>query len=518
MHLTMGLHHALQQKPNAIATIFQGRRRTFAEFGERVAKLAGALQALGVGDGERVAMLSLNSDRYLEYYLAVFWAGGAVNPVNIRWSAAEIAYSLDDCESEILFVDDTFKPLVPELRSRSKTLRTIIHAGDGEAPDGMLSYESLLAAADPVPDAMRETDDLAGVFYTGGTTGFPKGVMLTHTNLFSNALNMLAEGMTAEGSIGLHAAPMFHLADVTFMMALLLRGATHVFIGAFNPVEMLETLTRERVTDTGIVPTMIQMIVEHPSVRDHDLTSLKRILYGASPICEAVLERALSTLPGVEFMQAYGMSELSPVATILPPFFHTREGRKAGKLRSAGRATFYAEVRIVDEDGNEVPRGTVGEGAARGAGVMAGYWNNPEETAKAIRNGWMHTGDGGYMDEDGFVFIVDRIKDMIVTGGENVYSAEVENALAKHPAIAMCAVVGIPDDKWGESVHAVVVLRPGAQVSEAEIKAHCKTLIAGYKCPRSVEFRNELPLSGAGKLLKYKLREPFCRGENRAIR
>lgn len=518
MHLTQGLQRALQLKPNATATIFQGRHRTFAELGQRVAKLAGALQTLGMGVGDRVAMLSLNSDRYLEYYLAVFWAGGVVNPVNVRWSATEIAYSLDDSDTTILFVDDMFKSMASELRSRSKVLRTMIYADDGEASEGLLSYEDLIAEAAPVPDALRENDDLAGVFYTGGTTGFPKGVMLTHRSLFSNALSVLAEGFTSEDSNGLHVAPLFHLAGVTFMLALLLRGGAHSFLSTFNPEEVIETISRERITDTGMVPTMIQLLVDHPAVKAFDITSLKWVLYGASPISESLLERALSTLPDVNFIQAYGMTELSPVATILPPFYHTPEGRKLGKLRSAGRATFYAEVRIVDADGKELPRGTVGEVAVRSAGVMMGYWNKAAETAAAIRDGWMYTGDGGYMDEDGFVFIVDRIKDMIVTGGENVYSAEVENALAKHPSIAMCAVIGIPDDKWGESVHAVVVLKSGAKADEEDITSHCKTLIANYKCPRSIEFRSELPLSGAGKLLKYKLRLPFWQGESRSVR
>lgn len=228
MHLTIGLHRAMQQRPNAIATVFGERRRTFAELGERVSRLASALQTLGLRAGDRVAMLALNSDRYLEYYLAAFWAGGVVNPVNIRWSPTEIVYSLDDCDTAILLVDDAFVPMAAELRSRSKVLRTMIHTGEGETPEGMLSYEAVLAAATPIPDAMRSGEELAGILYTGGTTGIPKGVMLSHRNLFSNALNMLAEGAIAEGGVGLHAAPMFHVADVTLMLALLLRGGRHV--------------------------------------------------------------------------------------------------------------------------------------------------------------------------------------------------------------------------------------------------------------------------------------------------
>ncbi len=511
MYLTQGLHRALQQKPQAIATICNGRRHSFAQLGERVAKLAGALQELGLAAGDRVAMLSLNSDRYLEYYLATLWAGGVVNPVNIRWSVGEIAYSLQDCDSHILIVDDQFAPMVPALRVQAPTLQTVIWAGEGAVcPAGMLSFEALLAAASPVPDAMRSDDDLAGIFYTGGTTGFPKGVMLTHSNMMSNTLGMLGIRQSSEHDIGLHSAPMFHLADVAFLMALLLRGGTHSFVPMFTPQGVLEAIQRDGANEAILVPTMIQMLVDYPGVKDYDLSSLKHVIYGASVISEAVLERAFAAIPGAGFIQGYGMTEVAPLATVLTPEYHALSGPKAGKLRSAGRALLNVDVRIVDEHGVELPRGTVGEVAVRGPNVMKGYWNKPAETAAAIKNGWMHTGDGGYMDADGFVFIVDRIKDMIVSGGENVYSAEVENALAKHPAIAMCAVIGIPDAKWGETVHAAIVFKPDASATVEEIQTHCKALIAGYKCPRSVEFRSEIPISGAGKLLKFKLREEYA--------
>jgi long-chain acyl-CoA synthetase len=240
-------------------------------------------------------------------------------------------------------------------------------------------------------------------------------------------------------------------------------------------------------------------------------------MYGASPIGEALLERAMRQLPGAEFIQAYGMTELAPAATVLPAWYHSPEGRKAGKLRSAGRATFCTEVAIVDADDGELPRGQVGEVVVRSPCVMLGYWNKPRETAEALRGGWMHTGDSGYMDHDGFLFIVDRIKDMIVSGGENVYSVEVENALVRHPAVAACAVIGIPDPQWGEAVHAVVVKKAGASVTAEQLREHCKALIAGYKCPRSVDFVDALPLSGAGKVLKRTLREPFWQGRERRV-
>lgn len=518
MYLTQALHRAVQQHPHRIAVRFGDCQRTFPEFADRVARLAGALQTLGMQTGDRVAMLALNSDRYLEYQMAVPWGGGVLNPCNIRWSAAEILYSLEDSGSTILLVDETFRPMVEQIRRDCSTLREVVYCSDGDVPAGMHGYEALLAGAEPVVDALRRGEDLAGIFYTGGTTGFPKGVMLSHTNLCSSGLALRAEELAMPGGTYLHAAPMFHLADIGLAMPHWIEGNTHAIIPAFNPELVLDTLERDRVTNMLLVPTMIQMLVDHPAMKKpRDLSSLKTIAYGASLIPEAVLERAMAALPGVGFVQAYGMTELSPLATINPAWYHTPEARQLGKLRSAGRASYCTEVRIVDAQGKEVPRGTVGEVAVRGPNVMQGYWNKPEQTAAAIRDGWMHTGDGAWMDEDGFIFIADRLKDMIISGGENVYSAEVENALAQHPAVAACAVIGVPSDKWGEAVHAVVVRKPEHEASAETLIAHCKSLIAGYKCPRSVDFKDALPLSGAGKVLKTKLREPFWQGRERTV-
>lgn len=516
-YLTQGLHRAIQRTPNKLATVCGQRRRSYAEFGHRVARLAGALQKLGMKADDRIGMLSLNSDRYLEYYLGVWWGGGTVNAANTRWNASEIAYSLDDCDTRVLIVDDQFLPMVESLRQQSRSLQTLIYAGDQETPAGMLSFEALLADADPVNDAYRKGEDLAGIFYTGGTTGFPKGVMLTHSNLCSTGMALLAHGIAPEDVIGLHAAPMFHLADGAMTLMVALQGGTHVFVPSFVPESVLKTIRDESVTTALLVPVMIQMMVDHPAASSYRLERLQRVLYGASPISESLLERAMARLPGVRFTQAYGMTEVAALGTVLSDHFHSVEGRVAGKLRSAGRAAYHTEIKIVDADGGEVPRGTVGEITIRGPGVMKGYWGMPDQTAAAVRNGWMHSGDGGYMDDEGFVFIVDRLKDMIVTGGENVYSVEVENAIAQHPAVAQSAVIAIPSDEWGEAVHAVVVLTPGQHASEDDIQNHCKQKIAGYKCPRSVDFRETLPISGAGKVLKNKLRDPFWSDRDRRV-
>ena len=517
MNVTHGLRRVLQINPRGVSTISGERRRVWRETGDRVARLAAALRGLGATPGERVAVLSLNSDRYLETYLATAWAGAVVVPLNIRWTAAENLDALSDCRARALLFDKTFTPIALALGEALPDL-TLVYADEGEAPGRALAYEGLLSQSEPIPDAMRQGSDLAGVFYTGGTTGRSKGVMLSHANLMANAFNSLSERPATGDVIYLHAAPMFHLANAGAMYTLLLRGGTNVMIPTFAPEGALAIIEKERVTDTVLVPTMIQMMVDHPRFGAYDVSSLTRVAYGASPISEALLLRAMAALPKSQFSQGYGMTELSPVATVLRWEEHFGEGFAKGRHRSAGRATYGCEVRIVDPLDQPVAPGVIGEIAVRGDNVMMGYWERPEETARAIVEGWMHTGDGGYMDEDGFVYIVDRVKDMIVTGGENVYSIEVENALAQHPAVAQCAVIGIPDEEWGEQVHAVVVPRSGASVSPEELIAFTKTLIAGYKCPRSVEVRETpLPLSGAGKILKRELRKPFWEGKGRRV-
>ena len=393
-------------------------------------------------------------------------------------------------------------------------MQAYVHTGERARPDGVHGFEDVIAAHDPIEDARRGGDALAAIYYTGGTTGTPKGVMLSHANLMAAALGALSTGqfLAPRGRL-LHSAPMFHLADGSGWVARNLVGGTHVILPGFTPDAVAVAVERYRITDMFLAPTMIQMLVDSPAAQRHDLSSLKHLIYGASPISQAVLERAMRLLPQATLLQAYGMTELSPTTTVLTAQDH----QNPALLRSAGRAVPIAEVKIVDEDDNEVPRGTVGEVAARGPHVMLGYWNRPEETAAALRGGWMHTGDGGYLDDDGYLFIVDRIKDMIVTGGENVYSAEVENALAQHPSVATCAVIGVPDADWGERVHAVVVLQDGATATAEELREHCGALIARYKAPRTVDFVDSLPLTAAAKVSKVDLRARYWKGESRSV-
>jgi acyl-CoA synthetase (AMP-forming)/AMP-acid ligase II len=467
---------------------------------------------------DSVAMLALNGDRYIEYFCGVPWGGGILNPCNTRWSVGELAYSIGDAGSRILIVDEQFKGVAEKLREGNCNIDHVIYCGDGETPPGMFSYEKLVATTAPVSDTLRKGDDLLGIFYTGGTTGFPKGVMLTHGNVWSAALQILCEGLYPKGAIALDVAPMFHIAGMGTTYASLIRGNTHVVLPTFVPAVVLQTIEKHKVTDVGLVPTMIQMLVDYPEFGKYNVESLKHVMYGASPISEGVLTRALAGFPGTEFVQGYGQTELAGVCTLLGCEYHTMEGMKHGKLRSAGCPSLCVELRIVDDGGNDVTRGTTGEVVVRGPNVMAGYWQKPAETAGVFtKDGWLRTGDCAYMDDEGFVFIVDRLKDMIVSGGENVYSVEVESAISTHPAVAQCAVIGIPSAQWGEAVHAVVVLKENAEAAEDDIKSHCKKRIAGYKCPQSIEFRQELPISGAGKVLKRNLREPFWRDQTRRV-
>lgn len=506
MSMTAPLHRALQRYQERPLTIFGSRTRTVSESVDRIARLAGALRTLGVSEGSRVAILGQNSDRFHEYLLAVPWAGAVVNPCNIRWSPREIGYALRESDTRVLLVDDGFVALLPEVRRCWDGLSAVIYCGEDSCPAGLLDYEQLIDECEPVDDAHRHGDDLYGIFYTGGTTGHPKGVMLSHRNMATSATGSIAtmEFVTRNGRV-LHAAPMFHLGALSAWQAALLSYCTHVIVPAFSAPAVLSAIETHRVNDLRLVPTMMHMLLDDPSMCTADVSSVSRISYGASPISQTLLERVRKAFPAAGLVQAYGMTELSPVACMLSPNEHDDPVLR----RSCGRAALHAEVRIVDRYDNEAPRGDIGEIVARGDNVMLGYLKRPEDTAEALRGGWMHTGDAGYMDELGYVFIVDRIKDMIITGGENVYSTEVENVLAQQKSVAQCAVIGLPDDKWGERVHAVVVVRLGETLTTEQLQEFCRTRIAGYKIPRSVSFVDELPMSSAGKVLKRALREKY---------
>ncbi|MSR15095.1 MAG: fatty-acid--CoA ligase [Gammaproteobacteria bacterium] len=365
----------------------------------------------------------------------------------------------------------------------------------------------MISQHQPVIDARRGGDDLFAIIYTGGTTGRPKGVALSHANLVANTLAVIPISEFSEDMVYLHNSPLFHTSGSARLLAAVTVLATNIILPRFEPVAVLGAIAEHRVSHIILVPTMLNRLLNCPEFGTTDLSSLTNCVYGASIMPEALLRRALDVLLGVRFAQSYGMTELSPAATVLAPKYHVLSGPLAGKIKSIGQAIPTAEIRIADEHDQELARGSMGEIQVRGPMVMHGYWQQPEITAATLRGGWMHTGDAGYMDDEGFIFLVDRIKDMVITGGENVYTGEVENAIHELPAVGECAVIGLPHPDLVETVHAIVVPHAGMTLTEAEVIAHCRTLIAGYKCPRSVEIRaTPLPLSGTNKILKALLR------------
>jgi acyl-CoA synthetase (AMP-forming)/AMP-acid ligase II len=504
--------------PDAIATSFAGRTRTWREFKDRVSIFGAALRRSGAEPGNPIAILALNSDFYSEYFYGTWWAGCASVPMNTRWSPAENAYALNDSGAKILFCDDAFTSVVAEITAKTNHPLKLVFIGAGECPDGMVRYEDFLATGGEGMTAHDQQGVLAGIFYTGGTTGFPKGVMVSDHAIWFSSLIASKYLNVKPGDNYLHVAPMFHVADGFLANAAVLVGASSYYISAFTPDDVQNAIAEHKITQTMMVPTMIQALLNNPNFSAEKYQSLEYLLYGASPMPEGVLRAAMEKLPHVKLVQGYGQTEMAPIISVLEPDYHVLSGPKSGKLRSAGRPITGIGVRIVDENGCDVPRGTVGEIVASGPNAMLGYWNKPEQTAETSVNGEIFTGDGAYMDEDGFLFIVDRLKDMIVSGGENVFSAEVENAVSTHPDVQAVAVIGVPDEQWGERVHAIIIPVPGKAPDADDIVAHCREQIAGYKCPRSVELRTEpFPLSGAGKVLKTELREPYWKGAERSV-
>jgi acyl-CoA synthetase (AMP-forming)/AMP-acid ligase II len=460
---------------------------TWSQLYDRVHQRAAFLRGLGIEKGDRVAVWMLNSHEYLELYFATAIAGIAIVPLNTRWNTADVDFALADSGARALVVDDHFASKAGELKNASRIL-----CGCG-ASDAQVSFDE--------PDE----NDLLGLFYTSGTTGGPKGVMLTHRNLWSNALHtMFATGIT-QGA-WLHAAPMFHAADLWSIYMNAALGSANCYLPTFDPEGFLRSVESNRITDTVIVPTMISMVVNHPSFEKYDVSSVRRILYGASPMPAPLIKLAMRKFPNVEFIQAFGMTETSPMLTLLAHKDHCD-----GRLAAAGRPVLGVEVRVVDLNDCDVPVGECGEVIARGANIMKGYWNRPEITKEALRGGWMHTGDIGRFDADGFLYILDRKKDMIKPGAENVYSPEVESMILGHPAVLEAAVIGVPHEKWGEMIRAVVVCRADHSLEEAELIAWCRERMTHFKCPTSVVVAEALPKGGTGKIQKNVLRERYGR-------
>ena len=458
---------------------------TWSEFYDLAYRKAAFLRGQGIEKGDRLAVWMLNSHEYLELYFATAIAGIVIVPINTRWNANDVDFTLADSGAKALIVDEHFASKVGELKCAPRILNSC------DESDADVSFDE------------PEENDLVGLFYTSGTTGGPKGVMLTHRNLWSNALHTMVAGGMAQG-VWLHAAPMFHAADLTSIYMNATLGSSNCYMAVFDPEGLLRAVETQRVTDTIIVPTMINMILHHASFDRYDLSSLKRVMYGASPMPAPLIELAMRKLPHAQFLQGYGMTETSPIITFLDHKDHC-----GASIGSAGKPVLGVEARVVDLNDRDVPTGECGEVIARGANIMKGYWNKPEFSKDALRGGWMHTGDIGRFDEEGFLYILDRKKDMIKPGSENVYSPEVESMILGHPAVLEAAVIGVPDEKWGEAIRAVVVCRANHCLEETELIEWCRERMTHFKCPTSVVMAEALPKGGTGKIQKNVLRERY---------
>ncbi|HDG97640.1 MAG TPA: fatty acid--CoA ligase [Desulfobacterales bacterium] len=519
MNIPFILEKAISLYENKEAVISQGKRFTYGGFASRVYRLSNLFKQIGLSKGHCIAILHHNSHEFLEAYFAAAQIGAILNPLNFRLSPAELAFVLNDSEATVLIAASRFTSLLQEMLQHKTKVKTLILTGPGEGsvslPLETLGYDHEIAAQNTPnpPKPNIQDDEIAHLYYTSGTTGKPKGVMLTHKNVCIHALAAIAELGLRDTDVWMHAAPLFHLADAWATFAITWVGGRHVTVPEFKPELVMDTMEKEKVTITNMIPTMLNMLVNTPGIESYDFSSLRVMLSGGAPIAPDVVKRIMETFK-CDYIQTYGMTETSPYLTLSilkENLLHLPYDQKFRYKAKTGRPFLGVLLKVVREDGTEVtPNGEeVGEIIVKGDIVTPGYWNNPEETAKAIKDGWLHTGDMAVIDKEGYVNIVDRKKDMIITGGENVYSVEVENVLYKHPAVLEAAVIGVPDSKWGEAVKAVVVLKEGHNATEEELIAFCKERIAHYKAPKSVDFVEELPKTGSGKIYKKGLKDRY---------
>ncbi len=481
------------------------RTLTYGELHSNANRAAHALRGLGVGEGDRVAYLDLNNPEFFEVLIGAARIGAAIAPANYRLTPIEIGRIVHDSGASVLVIGSAFEPALPVLRSEAPGLTHVVRTGE--------QFAAWLAAESADDPGRSPTGaDVVLQLYTSGTTGEPKGVMLTNDNC-SRLLDVAEKWAVDETSVSMVAMPLFHIGGSGWANVALARGGTDVLVPMIDPAGLLDTIERAGVTNAFLVPAVLQMMCAVPGAEERDFSRLRSISYGASPVTTAVLKRCLAVF-GVPLFQVYGLTETTGAITELGADDHDPDGPRQHLLRSAGRPYPWVEVKAVDPlSGEDCPAGAVGEIRTRSAQNSPGYWNRPDETSAVFdADGWLHTGDAGYLDDDGFVFLTDRIRDLIVTGAENVYPIEVESALSQHPDVADVAVIGVPDERWGETVKAVVVRRPGASLTEAELVSWARDRVAGFKRPRSVDFVDELPRNPTGKLLKRVLREPYWAG------
>ena len=501
------------------------KRLTYRELNDRSDRLSAALVRLGIQGGDRVAFLSFNCHRLLEAYYGVPQIGAILLPLNIRLSPEELAYILGDSTPQVLIFDPEFTPLVEDLRSRTQTVRTYITM-HGSKPSwaNNESLDELLAASARADFDWTSIDEdsVAELFYTSGTTAYPKGVMLTHRNLYLHALYTALGMHASDRDVHLYAVPLFHANSWGAPHVFALCGGRHVLPRKFSPPEVLPMIQQERVTSIHMVPTMAIALLNHPEFSRYDLSSLKNVIIGGGPASTALFQEVKTKIPSCTPSGSYGLTETSPVLAIAHIKAHLAADAGEENLRrqsSAGYVLAGSEIRVIDANGKDVAPDNqqVGEVLVRGDVVMEGYWQQPEATAAAIRDGWLHTGDLATIDEEGYILIVDRAKDMILTGGENVASAEIERVLYQHPAVLECAVIAIPDDQWGEVPKAFITLKPGHEASHDEMVEHCRRHLARFKIPKVIEFSDALPKGGTGKILKKVLRGKSWAGYDRQV-
>ena len=502
--------------PDRPAVIFEGKKYSFSELSERANRLANALLSLGIEKGERVAILQVNCNQYVEAYYAVAKIGAIFVPLNFRAKRDELVHMLNHSESSILFVGQRYLEMVNDMRSELPLIKHYISIDSKQ--EGMLYYEDLMASAsDEEVFTDIADDDITMLMYTAGTTGLPKGVPLTHNSFTLYLLENVAPADLEIEETNLLTMPLYHVAGVQAMLAATYGGRSLAMMRQFEVNEWLETVQRERANRAMLVPTMLKRVIDHPDFNKYNLSSLKVITYGAAPMPFEVIKKAIELFPGVNFINAFGQTETASTITTLSPEDHIIEGteeekeKKLGRLTSSiGRPMPDVEMKIIDEQGNDLPPGEVGEIVALGPRVMSGYWKDAEKTAKTLtKDGWLRTGDMGYTDEEGYFYLAARADDMIIRGGENISPEEVENALYTHPAVEEAAVIGVPDPEWGQQPRAIVVLKEGEAATADELIEYCRERMSSFKRPRSVVFVDELPRTSTGKVLKRILREQY---------
>jgi long-chain acyl-CoA synthetase len=501
-------------RPGSTAIVHQDRETSFEELDERSSQVANAIIAEGIQPRQRIAVLDKSSDFFFEILFGGAKANNALVAVNWRLSPAEIAYIINDAEVELLLVGSEFFATIEAIRADLKTVRKIIAIGaDHLEWPGYIGWRDARQATDP--GVKVSGSDVVLQMYTSGTTGYPKGAQLTNDNLLTLMPAAVREwGSWSDSDVSLVSLPLFHIGGTGYALIGLYVGATNVVVREVDCVEILRLVADRRVTKTFWVPALILFLLQTPAITEADLSSLDLIIYGASPMPYDLLRNAMATFK-CKFAQVYGLTETTGAITWLAPEEH--DPKYGERTRSCGKPMKQIEIRVIDADGKELPPGEVGEIICRTPQNMMGYWNLPEATAAALRGGWFYTGDAGYLDADGYLYIHDRIKDMIISGGENIYPAEVESCLFSNPAVADAAVIGVPDENWGEAVKAFVVLKPGVAITEDELIAFARDSIAHYKAPKSIVFVSELPRNPSGKILKRELRAPYWADQKRQV-